>query len=116
MTTSQPKLHLSMIGATVALFVLALAIDELLFTRLEFAPGINWIYLPACVRLLCTLLFAEAGAIGPMLASWSVAHLGMRKLVGLQAALTNLTPARLLLCALAFSLASSLPHHLWFAL
>ena len=30
--------------------------------------------------------------------------------------LTNLTPARLLLCALAFSLASPLLHHLWFAL
>ncbi len=72
MTTSQLKLHSSMIGATILLFLLALAINELLFTRLEFAPGINWIYLPAGVRLLCTLLFAEAGAIGLLLVSWGV--------------------------------------------
>lgn len=142
MTTSQLKLNSLMIGATILLFLLALAINELLFTRLEFAPGINWIYLPAGVRLLCTLLFAEAGAIGLLLVSWGVCflyffpddpvrsfmggilasaspylvYLGMRKYFGLQAALTNLTPARLLLCALAFSLASPLLHHLWFAL
>jgi hypothetical protein len=40
----------------------------------------------------------------------------MRRYFGLQAALTNLTTAKLMICALAFSIASPLFHHLWFAL
>jgi hypothetical protein len=139
---NQLKLNTLMISATILLFTLALAINELLFTRLEFAPGINWIYLPAGVRLLCTLLFAEAGAVGLLLVSWAVCflyffpddpvrsfaggvlasaspylvYLGMRRSYGLQATLANLTPMKLLACALAFSLASPLLHHIWFAL
>jgi hypothetical protein len=137
---NQLKLNALMIGATILMFIAALAINELLFTRLEFAPGINWIYLPAGVRLLSTLLFAEAGAIGLLLVSWGVCffyffpndpirsfmggilasispylvYLGMQRSFGLRASLVNLTPARLLLCALAFSIASPLLHHLWF--
>jgi hypothetical protein len=136
------KLNALMISATILLFTLALAINELLFTRLEFAPGINWIYLPAGVRLLCTLLFAEAGAVGLLLVSWAVCflyffpddpvrsfaggvlasaspylvYLGVRRCFGLQATLANLTPLKLLACSLAFSLASPLLHHIWFAL
>lgn len=124
------------------LFALALAINELLFARLEFVPGINWIYLPAGVRLLCTLLFAEAGAIGLLLVSWLVCffhffpndpmrsfaggilasaapylvYLGAQRWCGLQSTLSTLSPARLLCCAVAFSVASPLLHHLWFAL
>jgi hypothetical protein len=134
-------LNMLMVGATIVLFILALAINELLFIRLEFAPGINWIYLPAGVRLLCTLLFAEAGVIGLLLVSWGVSffwffpddpmrafaggilasaspylvYLGLRRFVGLEATLANLTPLKLLACAFAFSLASPLLHHLWFA-
>jgi hypothetical protein len=139
---SQVRLNVLMVAATMILFVIALTINELLFTKLEFAAGINWIYLPAGVRLLCTLLFGEAGAIGLLLISWLVCffyffpndpvrsfaggllasvapylvYLGAQKLYGLQATLTNLSPTRLLYCALAFSIASPLLHHLWFAL
>jgi len=131
-----------MIVTTIFSFLLALVANELLFRRLEFAPGINWIYLPAGVRLLCTLLFAEAGAIGLLIASLGVScfwifpddplraivggiissaspylvYRGMRRHFGLQATLTNLTPGRLLVCAAVFSIASPLLHHLWFAL
>jgi len=139
---SQTRLNLSMIAATIVLFVAALVVNELLFTRLEFARGINWIYLPAGMRLLCTLLFGEAGVIGLLLASWGVnffyffpddpvrsvvggilasaapclVYLGVRRFVGLRATLTNLSPAMLLSCAAAFALASPLLHHIWFAL
>ena len=130
-----------MVLATVILFLAALAINELVFTQSEFARGINWVYLPAGVRLLCTLLFGAAGAIGLLLASWAVSFLYFfpddlaRAFMGgilasaapylvyrlmprhwdLAASLANLTPQRLLLCALAFSIASPLLHHLWFA-
>jgi hypothetical protein len=138
---NQLKLQLAMVGATIILFLAALAVNELLFTRLEFGAGVNWIYLPAGVRLLCTLLFAEAGAIGLLLVSWLVCffhffpndpvrafaggilasaapygvYLIARHVYGLNATLTNLSPLRLLQCALMFSIASPALHHLWFA-
>jgi hypothetical protein len=130
-----------MAGATVVLFCSMLALNELVFTHLEFVRGVNWIYLPAGMRLLCILLFAEAGAIGLLVASWLVCffyffpndpirsfmggiiasaapYLVYRWMVvsGGRTSLANLTPLRLLVYALAFSIASPLLHHIWFAL
>jgi hypothetical protein len=91
---------------------------------------------------LSTLLFAEAGAIGLLVVSWLVCFLHffpndpvrafmggilasaapylvyrvMQRHFGLDSNLANLSPTRLLYCALAFSLASPALHHLWFAL
>jgi len=138
----QLQLHALMVGATIAMFGAALAVNELFFLRFEFAAGINWIYLPAGVRLLSTLLFAEAGAVGLLLVGWAacallffpddplrsvaggflgsvapyLVYLMMRHRFGLQSSLANLTPARLLWCALLYSIASPLLHHLWFGL
>lgn len=135
-------LQAAMVAATMAFFVVGLAINELLFTRLEFASGINWIYLPAGVRLLATLLFAEAGALGLLLISWLVcffyffpndfersfvggvlaalapylAYRIAQHQFGLHASLANLSPKRLLFLIGAYSLASPLFHHIWFAL
>jgi len=130
-----------MVAATVAMFAATLALNHWLFSRLEFASGINWIYLPAGVRLLATLLFAEAGAVGLLLVSWAVdflwffpadpdrafiggiistiapygVYLLARRAYGLQASLANLTPARLLLLALAYAVTGPLLQHLYFA-
>lgn len=130
-----------MVLATIALFCAVLAVNEWLFRWLEFAPGINFVYLPAGVRLLCTLLFAEAGAVGLLLVSWAVSfwlffpgqfarpfaggiiaavapylvYLLARWRYGLHASLANLTPQRLLVLVFAYSLASPLLHHVYFA-
>lgn len=132
----------AMIIATMVMYGAALLINELMFKQLEFAEGINWIYLPAGVRLLATLLFAEAGAIGLLLVSWLycflllfpddpirafaggilssaapyAVYLGARRWLDLQGSLANLTPWQVLACAVAFSLASPILHHIWFAL
>jgi hypothetical protein len=134
--------QLAQVLATIVLFMAMLWVNEWLFRRFEFAPGINWIYLPAGMRLLCTLLFAEAGAVGLLLVSWYVSfvhffpHDAQRAFVGgilaalapwlvyrgashfwhFQGSLRNLTAARLLVLAVACSIASPLLHHLWFAL
>ncbi|NML61783.1 hypothetical protein HHL21_11965 [Massilia sp. RP-1-19] len=139
---SQARLNLCMAAATVVLFCSALFVNELLFTKLEFVPGINWIYLPAGMRLLCILLFAEAGAVGLLLVSWGVCFLyffpddvlrsfvggivataapylvyrAAGWLAGARTSLADLTPTRLLAYAVAFSIASPLLHHFWFAL
>lgn len=134
-------LKLAMIAGTALLFLGTIGLNELLFAQLEFAHGISWIYLPAGVRLLCILLFAEAGAVGILIASWLICilhffpndpirsfvggilaalapYLTYRALVAgqLKPSLAGLSPWRLLGCALAFSIASPLMHHLWFAL
>lgn len=135
-------LQVAMVLATMVLFVAMLATNEWVFNRSEFARGINWVYLPAGARLLCTLLFAEEGALGLLLVGWLTtffyffpddhrrAFVGglfnalvpylvyrlARRLYGLQASLANLTPARLLVLILTYSIASQWIHHLWFAL
>lgn len=58
-----------MVVATVSLFLAALALRALLFSAFEFVPITNWIYLPAGVRLLCMLLFGEAGALSLLIVS-----------------------------------------------
>ncbi len=141
MTLADLRHQLLQVLATIVLFTGMLALNELLFRPLEFAPGINWMYLPAGMRLLCTLLFAEAGAVGLLLVSWGVSFLvffpgnfdrafmggilataapylvyrAARHLYGLQGSLRNLTSGRLLVLGLAYSIASPLLHHLWFA-
>ena len=131
-----------MIFVTMIMFGAALLINELLFKQLEFAEGINWIYLPAGVRLLATLLFAEAGAIGLLAVSWLycffilfphdpvrafaggilssaapyLVYLGARRWLDLQGSLANLDAWQMLACAVAYSLASPFLHHIWFAL
>ena len=134
--------NLAMILATVVMFGAALLINELLFKQLEFAHGINWIYLPAGIRLLATVVFAEAGAIGLLLVSWIycfvvlfpnepvrafaggilasaapyLVYLGARRWFRLKDSLADLAAWQLLACAVVYSLASPLLHHLWFAL
>jgi hypothetical protein len=136
------RMHAAMVATTMVMFVALLAVNEWLFARLEFVPGINWVYLPAGIRLLSTLLFAESGAIGLLLVSWlvsffyffpndplrafaggilaTVAPYGVYRFAqwrfGLAASLANLTPLRLLGLAALYSVASPLIHHVWFAL
>lgn len=131
-----------MVIAAMALFVAALVLNVLVFQDFEFAPGINWVYLPAGVRLFSTLMFAEEGAVGLLLVSWLVSigyffpHDPARAFIGgivaaaapylvyraaryrwgLQTSLSNLTPSRLLALAVCYSIASPLLHHIWFAL
>lgn len=133
-----------MVVGSAILFLLVFVANEWLFNsaQFEFARGMNWIYLPAGMRLLCTLLFGGAGAIGILIASWitcvfyffpddplrsfagGIASAAAPYLVyklaqhiyGLQASLANLNAKRLLLLSLAYSVASPGLHHLWLLL
>lgn len=141
MSASSFRSHVAQVAATIVLFLAALRLNDWLFLHLEFVPGINWVYLPAGMRLVCTLLFAEAGAIGLLLVSWYVSFMlffphdherafmggiiaalapyatyrAAQRFYGMDGMLSNLTPGRLLVLALLYSLASPLLHHLWFA-
>lgn len=129
-----------MVACTIVLFSITTALNEWLFRSFEFVRGINWIYLPAGVRLLCTLLFAEAGALGLLIITplasflWYFPHDPMRAFAGavfpvlapylvylyaerrygFRHSLANLTPARLLKLIVLYAIGSPLLHHLWF--
>lgn len=131
-----------MVVGTVVIYLFMLMLNEWLFTRSEFIRGVNWIYLPAGVRLLCVLLFGLSGAVGVLIASWLACiyyyfpddfirsaagtaisagapyliYLMARRSFGLRSSLANLTPLRLFLCVLAYALANTLLHHSLFIL
>ncbi|HEX3379181.1 MAG TPA: hypothetical protein VHU21_05185 [Paraburkholderia sp.] len=139
---SSLRLHFWSITGTLIAFLVSLWINQVVFTHTSFVQGINWIYLPSGVRLLGTLLLGFDGAIGLLLAGlitdflYWFPHDPVRAIAGaflgslapyvvyrlaleyydLRASLTNLTPKRLVVLALAYSIANPLFHHVWFAL
>lgn len=50
-------------------YLILYTLNDWLFVSLEFHTGVHWIYLPAGLRLLCTLLMGAEGAIGLFLGS-----------------------------------------------
>ena len=139
---SSLRLRFWSVVGTAVVFILCLWLNQEIFTHTEFVRGVNWIYLPSGVRLLSTLLLGGDGAIGLLIASWLVdffyffPHDPVRSFAGgiiatvapytvyrlalerygLRESLTNLTPKRLLILALAYSIANPLLHHIWFFL
>ncbi len=136
------RLHIWSITGTVVAFIASLWLNQAIFASTSFVQGINWIYLPSGVRLLSTLLVgfdgfvgllvaglladfvywfphdpvrATAGAVLGSLAPYLVYRLALER-YRLRASLANLTPKRLLVLAVAYSLANPLLHHIWFAL
>jgi hypothetical protein len=136
------RLRLTSIIGTVLVFVLSLWVNQEVFIHSEFVRGVNWVYLPSGVRLLATLLLGGDGAIGLLVASWLVdffyffpndplrsfaggiiatvapyaTYRLAREWYGLKASLANLTPQRLLVLALAFSVANPMLTNIWLAL
>jgi hypothetical protein len=135
-------MNLYMVAGTIFLHGSMMVLNEVFFRRAEFLQGIGWIYIPAGTRLLCTLLFGEAGALGLLITGWFACYwyyfpgdavrattgtiagamgpyfvyLVAQREYGLRSSLQNLTSRRLLACALACSVASPALHHLWFIL
>jgi hypothetical protein len=61
--------HLGYVGITIIAFIGLNWINEVAFIQFEQSNGVNWVFLPAGVRLLATLLFGFAGFTGLLLAS-----------------------------------------------
>lgn len=136
------QLRLCSVVGTALFFIASLWVNQEIFTHSEFVRGVNWVYLPAGVRLLSTLLLGADGAIGLLIVSWIVdffyffpndplrSFVGgiiataapyavyrlAREIYGLDASLSNLTAARLMLLTLAYALTGPLLHNIWFYL
>ena len=131
-------LYCAMVITTIVFFVVMVVMNEWLFSSLEFVRGVNWIYLPAGARLLCTLLFAGAGGVGLLIASWLVCFFYIfpdelarsswgavvaalapyvmyrlaRRWMGLGQALNHLTPSRLLILSVMYAFANAALHQI----
>lgn len=62
--------QLGYVGITILAFLGLNWVNELLFIQFEQSSGINWVFLPAGIRLLATLLFGFAGFVGLLLAGF----------------------------------------------
>lgn len=67
--TEHAKKQLGYVGITIVAFIVLNWINEAFFLQFEHSSGVNWVFLPAGIRLLATLLFGFAGFIGLLLAS-----------------------------------------------
>ncbi len=62
-------MQLGYTALTVFVFLAMNRVNEFLFAPFEHSSGINWVFLPAGIRLLATLLFGAAGFVGLLLVS-----------------------------------------------
>jgi hypothetical protein len=134
--------HVLAVLGSMFLFMLSILVNELLFRQTKFVPGAHWIFLPAGMRLLCTLLFGAPGAIGILLATWIggflyyfpndpnrwivgglisalapyLTYLFAKHTLGLRTSLINLTARRLLVLIVLYSVASPALIEAWLAL
>jgi hypothetical protein len=61
--------HLEYVAFTTVIFLGMNWVNELVFSGFEYSNGISWMFIPAGIRLLATLLFGFAGFEGLLLAS-----------------------------------------------
>ena len=116
--------------------------NDWLTAFLEVAPGVNWIYLPAGLRLFLVLIFGLSGAIGIAIASTLItlgrdlsddiigivgiglisgfgpylARLLVIRNLKINADLSNLNIQMIAISVLVFALLSAGLHQLWFVL
>ena len=135
------RLQLISVLISATLYFGCFHLNMVLFNALELHSGANWIFLPAGVRLLCTLLLGVEGAIGLLIASLiiSIQTYGEMGLVtnlisafisagapylvyrlalmnGIPATLEKLNAAKLALLCLVYAFMSALLHSIWYTL
>lgn len=128
------------IAASALLYFGFFHLNGWLFSALEVHRGANWIFLPAGLRLLNTLLLGGEGAIGLLLASFVLSFgsvhndpitaavapfisAGAPYLIyrfalarGLPSSLEKLTPASLSVLIVTYAAASSFLHSVWYSM
>lgn len=123
------------------LYALSFGLNSFFLESFTYSLGVAWIFLPAGLRLLLTLLFAQSGAVGIALASSIIAItfyfndliLGLAagitsglapyiarylvfKDMGLTESLTTLDGSKLLNCIFIYSLISPILHQILFTI
>lgn len=133
-------LRLTLIGFSFICYFGLFSLNTLFFSNSEFSTGVNWVFLPAGIRLLLTLVLAEDAAIGISLAAISIGlsdffendfitaigagilsglapYIAYRLVVkqySISHNLSNMNNRNLILCIVLFALISPLLHQVWF--
>lgn len=115
--------------------------NDWLTRSLVFSFGVNWIFLPAGLRLFLTLIFGLPGALGIALSSFFISYYGyfpddlivcigtglisgfapylarvlVLKNIPLSPDLSDLSMPKVLICILVFAFLSSSAHQIWFS-
>lgn len=123
-----------------ALYGALFFINDWLTANLQYGLGVNWIYLPAGLRLFLILIFGFSGAIGIALASFAISYLGafsadlvtcfgvglisgfapylakwvVMSNVNISKDLSNLSMQKIMLCIGVYALMSAGLHQWWF--
>jgi hypothetical protein len=145
--------HVSISSSGRSLFLMGAAISALLYIALFFLNdwltealkydlGVNWLYLPAGLRLFLILIFGLAGAIGIATASFAISYFGVFPPdlvtcigiglisgfapllakwvvianVNISSDLSNLSIQKIILCVVVYALMSAGLHQYWFEL
>ena len=123
------------------LYAVFFGLNSFLFQSLIFSSGVSWIFLPAGLRLVLTLLFGGKGALGISITSILIgvffyfsdaivaigagilgglapyiARLTVFKDLNVMTNLSNLDGSKLLNCIFIYSLISPILHQAWFTL
>lgn len=124
-----------------ALYMAFFYFNQTITTPLEQAKGVNWIFLPAGLRIFLTLILDYSGAIGLAIASLLINYIGFYELdlistlgiavicgiapllgrhfvihnLKVQTDLSNISMKQLLIIIIAYSLLSSGLHQIWFS-
>ena len=141
------KIPVTLAEAFLALLISAIAYASLFYvnnwltSELIFSLGVNWIYLPAGLRLFLTLIFGLPGALGIALASFLISYYGdfpqnlvvcfgiglvsgfapylarffVLSNVHLTPDLSDLNFQKLIACILIYALLSAVLHQWWFS-
>ena len=59
-------------GLSMGLFVAMFELNAWALTSLEHTPGVNWIFLPAGLRVFLVLILGAPGALGLVLGTWAI--------------------------------------------
>jgi hypothetical protein len=124
-----------------ALYMAFFYFNQAITAPLEEAKGVNWIFLPAGIRIFITLILDYSGALGLAIASLLINYIGFYQLdftstlgiavicgvapllgrhfvihnLKVQPDLSNISLKQLIVIIVAYSLLSSGLHQLWFA-
>jgi hypothetical protein len=129
------------VAISAALYMAFFYFNQSITAPLEEARGVNWIFLPAGLRIFLTLILDYSGAIGLTIASLLINYIGFYELdftstlgiavicgvapllgrhfvinnLKVQSDLSNISLKQLLVIIVAYSFLSSGLHQLWFA-
>jgi hypothetical protein len=132
-----------MVGFTLSVlaYLSLFYVNAWLTTHLSYGIGVNWIYLPAGLRLFLTLIFGLSGAVGIAIASFMICFFGqfpfelttyigiglisgfapylarlfVMRNITISSDLSNLSMQKLAMCILIYATLSAGLHQWWFA-